>query len=743
LGVILFELLTLKTPQSMQNGERLSDFIERIINGKGKRKLGNEWTDAPQALCEISKKSLQRQAGKRYRSCSEFMDDIRTLLEELSASYSELERQRLEQDRQGAWIPVGSWDYTGDEKRMKPFTEMVTAYEGEAVGQLLHHDRGGMLFGGCGLQIYPCAVNVGDDIRVNMEFSVLHGSELWIFLRGIPPISCYAFRIGSHDGRWLTVSRVQSVDKIFQPEMLTMRALSDAEATALFSRKKKRRKRRLDIEIVGSTLRIAVDGEDPLIVQDPCPLIGPMHQQLALGTLGTQIVVHNFSVEQRRSPLMVPSFEVANELLRQNLYPQAITYYQKFLEEQLEVDQRTEAHFMLCLAFQQAGHVEQSEQELHNFLLGNIDHRLSRDAIFELARLRTGNDYKRIESGIRVVLSYQEADDRVRSRFCLWASDLLHDTVFLNGIDDSVIEALRLMKHLIRGFSDELVLLDTISGIIIKAITAFGSRLIDLQAYEQFEEFKDLVKECRDQNFDLYPEFPHAPKDYLEASREVTAAKSGKENTTQIIKICKPFTSPRDIICLSALGCADSLIEYIEDSHRTRPVMILCLAALYARIGDADKSKSLLEECFRLMDVIENERTNVEMTTVMRLGMYGLDFLPWQVVWPPISQMIHEPEIQVLTAWLAECLGHHEEALEAYSFLRDSDAVGFRNVIEQAMTRLGLMAEAKKESDEEEAQQKKDAEKAKQKRRESGENDSGSSTASRKSSRRLKSEKDT
>ena len=695
LGVILFELLTLETPQCMESGEKLQHFIGRIVSGKHKRRLEDLWPDAPKALCRICKKALSRSASRRYRSCDDFMADLNKLLEELSASYSELERQRLEAERQGAWIPVGNWDYTDETKTMRPFTEMVTSFEGEAVGQMLNPERGGLLLGGCGLQIYPCAVNVGDDIRVSMEFSFLHGQELWIFLRGMPPVSCYAFRIGSYNGQWLTISRIQSVDKIFQPEMLTMRALTEEEVTLTHRRTKSGMNQRIVVEVVESSLKITLNDTDPLEVQDPCPLMGPMHQQLAIGTVGSQIVMGHFSVEQRRSPLMLPSYTIANELLRQKLYPQAITFYQRFLEEQEHDKGRVEAHFMLCLAFLEAGHIEQSEGELHNFLLENIDNKLSRDAIFELARLRTSNDYKSIERGVRVVLSYQEADDRVRSRFCLWACQLLHDTIFLSGIDESVTEALRLLKHLIRGFSDEMVLLATISEILVKAIEGHGARLIDFQANDQLIEFKDSVSLCADQGYDLRPVYFRSPNEYVDIARALTAVDVGDLNAeaTQL----RDDLNPRDIMCLNALGASERILQLLETSEDARPVIRLCMAALYARTGDTERSASLLDECFKLMDVIENQRTNIELTTVMRLGMYGLQFLPWDVVWPPISQMVHEPELQVLTAWLAECLGNNDEAAEAYFHLRQTEALGFRNVVEQGLARLGMRADAEED----------------------------------------------
>ena len=83
---------------------------------------------------------------------------------------------------------------------------------------------------------------------------------------------------------------------------------------------------------------------------------------------------------------MVPTYHVANELLRQNLYPAAIEYYRRFLDEHAGEGGAVEANFMLCLAFLQAGHAQQADRELRAFLSENLDNPLAQDAIFELAR---------------------------------------------------------------------------------------------------------------------------------------------------------------------------------------------------------------------------------------------------------------------------------------------------------------------------------------------------------------------
>ncbi|MFW5846238.1 MAG: protein kinase domain-containing protein, partial [Planctomycetota bacterium] len=204
LGVILVELLTLHPPMEQRAGELLLQFIERVRTNDGWRSLKDLWPESPRSLQAIADRALAYDPGDRYQDSEELRSELSAVLDQLSASFSELERQRLEREREGAWLPVGRWNYL-HQNDTEPFSEAVTAYEGEPVGQVLHPEMGGLLIGGCGMQIYPLSLNVTDDVRLTMEFSITGGSEFWIFMRGLPPTSAYAFRIGAWNGRWLSV----------------------------------------------------------------------------------------------------------------------------------------------------------------------------------------------------------------------------------------------------------------------------------------------------------------------------------------------------------------------------------------------------------------------------------------------------------------------------------------------------------------------------------------------------------
>ena len=163
LGVILVEMLSLHTPTEREKNEPLVQFIDRVRKGQ-RNKLSELWPDAPPALERITEWALALEAKDRYPDCSNFRDDLQSLLDELSASYSELERQRLEKEREGAWLQHGVWDYAS-RPSLEPFTEAVVAYEGEAIGQVMHPEMGGLLLGGTGLQVYPVGLPAALEVQ--------------------------------------------------------------------------------------------------------------------------------------------------------------------------------------------------------------------------------------------------------------------------------------------------------------------------------------------------------------------------------------------------------------------------------------------------------------------------------------------------------------------------------------------------------------------------------------------------
>jgi serine/threonine protein kinase len=231
MGVILFELLTLHTPVEMGPDENVLQFIKRVQVGD-RHKLSDFWPDAPQAVHVIIEWALALDAQDRYPDCEIFAGELRTLLSQLSASFSEIERQRLAKEREGAWLPAGSWDFAASND-LGPFSSTSTAILGDVVGQVMHPEMGGLLVGGNGLQIYPFHAPPAEDLRIKMSVEVVRGTEFWLFLRGMPPGQAYQFRIGSYDGKWMAIARGQGSDaEVVWPEWLTMRPLRAHDTTS-------------------------------------------------------------------------------------------------------------------------------------------------------------------------------------------------------------------------------------------------------------------------------------------------------------------------------------------------------------------------------------------------------------------------------------------------------------------------------------------------------------------------------
>ena len=93
LGVILFELLSLHTPIERRPKESLVHFIDRVVEGETQDLL-ELWSEAPEPLVEICERCLANDAKDRYNDCEELRQELTQVLADLSASYSELERQR-------------------------------------------------------------------------------------------------------------------------------------------------------------------------------------------------------------------------------------------------------------------------------------------------------------------------------------------------------------------------------------------------------------------------------------------------------------------------------------------------------------------------------------------------------------------------------------------------------------------------------------------------------------------------
>ncbi|TVR13677.1 MAG: hypothetical protein EA401_06145 [Planctomycetota bacterium] len=681
LGVILFELLTLHIPVERKAHEAIVKYIQRVEEGD-RRTLADVWPEAPQQLRTISEWALARDPQDRYASCEIFREELRILLVQFSENFAERERQRLASERKAAWLPVGSWNYQ-TQTQLDPFTEPVVAFDGEPIGQVAHPEMEGVLLGGVGLQVYPLGREVGDDAHLRASFSLTRGKECMVFVRGVPPHACYSISLGAFGGRWLTVSRLEGQSSHQRPILLSMIPLR-AQALAF-----PEQRHHLDVQVVGSSISVTFDGTTRLEVRDPCPLAGPMHRQMALASRESQMVIHHLTMDQRRSPLMIPSFMVANELLRQKLIPQAIDAYRRFLSEHEGTDDAIEAHFMLCLAFRQAGHLRQSERELEQFLSRSIEHALAQDAIFELARVKV-EEGRSVERAVRTVLSYQEAGDRARSRFCLWMIDKISARITKSGLTAESEKEIGLLQHLISMFADNELLMDTLALALTEPICAHGRMLMDKGEYDALEAQLDAIQRCRLRGFDIQADGLH-PLQWYEplVQRIAELPRNHPEYIARIDRLLGNARTLRDVLYVLTCGGRDPIWRWLESLEDPSPPLRLLRGALARHLGHEDAAQRDFMTCFQMMDVLETERTSTATTVAARLAFYALEYLPWQVVWEPIQRLVGGEKYRALAAMVAECLARPVEGADAYQSLTKVGG-GYVEYAQAGLDRLGL-----------------------------------------------------
>ncbi len=693
LGSILVEMLSLHTPVEAVSGDSLVSLLSRVRDGKRKR-LVDHWPDAPKALSVISEWALAFQAQDRYPSCEIFAQELRTLLSQLSASFSELERQRLAKEREAAWLPVGMWDF-GASRDQGPFMPSL-AFNAEQVGQVHHPELGGLLLGGYGVQCYPLSLRPGEDVRITLQLDLLRGGELWICLRGAPPRPCYQIRIGAHGGRWLTVCRADGTD-LQTPVLLTMRPLRSGIATT--HQLQDRLSLRLTVEAVGARLTLTLDNHEPLEVHDVSPLAvdaDPSKTQLALATSGSQALIRTLMVQRRRSPLMVPILTVGNELLRQGLHDQAIAFYRSFLENHGEAADSIEGRFMLCMALVTCARNSEAESEIREFLSDHLDHRLAQDAIFQLACLRLRNPQGGIRKAVQEILSYQESGDVVRTRFCLWMIPHLMNGVLQGGLTDDLEFDLRLIKSMLKGSNEEATIISTLSQVISSSLRLHLNRIVDSDDANSIADQRDRIIRVTQLGFKLsfreqrllpdYEELAHHLIKIDDPSETVLCLGRGEDNPSALCDYV------RGTLTLMHLGCGVQLLNALVDTpgDDLTPVEHLLRTCLNRAFGEIDEADADLEWCFRLTDILETERTSLVILFCARLGCFGLGYLPWELVEDGlrtiIGNVVAMPLIAV-SAYLAESLGHPLIAERMYRILLEP-GTGFRLVGSQGLERI-------------------------------------------------------
>ncbi len=692
LGVILYEILTLRTPCELDAGEPLAALVERVRLGR-RVSLLERWPEAPRGLYDILEWALATESSDRYSDCEMFAAELRTLLTQLAESYAEHERLRLAREREGAWTPAGEWDFAA-KPGLGPFSEPGIARRAEPVGQVMHPELGGLLVGGWGLQIYPLAVPVGDDVRLEIEFEVAHGAEVWLMVRGVPPQPAYQFRIGAYGGRWLMVARANSGNDrdVVEPEVLTLRPLRHRGSGPDTTAKRSLGRCRVAIEAVGSTLTVTLDGGEPLTVQDPCPLAGPLHRQMAFATWEAHAIIRRVAVHRRRSPLMQPAYAIGNGLLDQNLFAHAITAYRRFLDEHAGTPEAVEARFMLCLALLRSGQLKLAERELRGLLSDSLDHPLAQDAIFELARLVMAQA-RSLDKAVRVVLSYQESGDFVRSRFALTLIGGLGQRLHDNGLDDALLADLDRVKLLIKGSPDLEPMRATISQVLSLRAREHLFALLDREAHDQVLAFRSGLARIAASGFALRGVEQLTRFEYLDvARRTLTANDPQRTRAAMRREPGDPYavsTWLRDCLTLIAIGGGPQVgAALVGDSD---PLALVVRAGLRARAGDAAGASTELMRCFEFTDRLETDRSDHVMLQATRLGCYGLGFIPWALVWETLGADAREPHLTpfaALAAWLADCLGNRDDARQAWEFLL-TEGSGFAALARQGLDGAG------------------------------------------------------
>nr|MBA2479622.1 hypothetical protein [Planctomycetota bacterium] len=694
LGVILCELLTLHTPCEVRGNEPLSDLLQRVRDGV-RKSISDYWEEVPQALRVISEWSLAHDPQDRYPDCEVFAQELRTLLSQLSASYSELERQRLAKEREASWLPVGLWDF-GASSDPGPFTLTSSAMRAEQVGQVHHPELGGMLLGGYGLQIYPLATRGGEDVRVTLNIDLVKGSEFWILVRGVPPDQAYQFRFGAYQGKWMTICRGEGEEGTLSPGFLTMRPLRDRNITTTSLQRNEQLKKRLVIEAVGSRLLFTIDDQEPLVVRDVHPLGAPLGPHLAVATNNAQVLVRQLMVERRRSPLMVASFAIGNELLRQGLHQQAIDFYRSFLEEHREAAEAVEADFMLCMALVQSGQVTEAEREIRQFLSSHIEHPLAQDAMFELACLHLQNPAGGIRRAVQEILSYQESGDFVRTRFCLWLMPFLSQVVRERGLSQDLEHDLKMLRGLIKGSPDEAPLLSTLSATLTTHIRLYLNRLVDADDADGLADARAAMDRCKTLGFKFTIGEQRLLADFVVLARHLEMVNDpaetvlcigrGEDNPTTL------FDFVRDFLVLVNLGCSEQLLAALSGDELT-PVEHLLRAGLHLRVGETEKANIDLQWCFRLTDVLETERTSLVILLAARLGCFCLGYLPWELVEDGLKPIGEDPQgktLAAIAAWLAQCMGHQDIAARMYRSLMPP-GTGLVLIAKQGLAGLGQL----------------------------------------------------
>ena len=683
LGCILYELLSLHTPVEAVAGEALAQMLARIQAGSV-TPLAAHWPEAPRGLCAVLDWALARDPHQRYPDCGVFAHELRTLLTQLTASWAEAERLRLEEERAAAWIPIGRWDFLASDD-VGPFTHDPVASGGEPVGHVHHPELGGMLLGGCGLQIYPLGVTASEDLRLDLDLRLLKGVEFWVMLRGAWPGPHYQVRVGAYLGRWVVIARAQQVHE--RHEVLGLAPLRAARDV----------RHRLRLEIVGGTLSIAVDDVVVVTAHDVVPLTVPgQGPGLALATWESQLAVSSLGIERRRSARLVPAWTVGADLLRLGHPGEAVLELRRCLGEH-SGDGLGEPRYLLAQALRLSGDIDAAMAELER-LVADTEEPIGHDAIFELARLRL--DRSGLRKALATILGSQERGDLVRSRFAIWLITHVQERFLstADAITPETMASLQAIRFFIRGSPDEEYLLRTIVMPFNGYLYQQGLLAIDSEDQDYMERLRTRQREIAALGFPVDVPIMRTDLEYADLAARIAAgdpaavAEIGRDRPEDA---ATGAAFVRDCLRLIALGGAEP-IEAMLAGEAITPMERLLRVGLRLRRGDRAGADADIAVCFGMTDLLETNRTDSVLQFAARLGCWCLDYLPWSLVADGIASQLswnRRRAMLAMAGWIAE---NRDDTALAEALYRQltGNGVGFRAVARQGLARLGIDPDA-------------------------------------------------
>ena len=506
------------------------------------------------------------------------------------------------------------------------------------------------------------------------------GNECGFVLRGVHPYASYVCTIGAYGGRWITISRVDIDEHLGNAALLGMSRLRSGDNVHFdFSEEIT-----CECSVVGSEITLSV-GDNALTVHDPCPLVGTGEFRVGLMTSESQLVLRKLDLSQRHAPLVVPVFALGNELMRHHLFYPAVERYQQVMEEHGDSEEAVQAHFMLGLALREAGDIDESIECFSEFLSQNIDHGFGQDAIFYLAKSQVEREDGSIERAVRCVLGYQETGDQVRSRFRS-GRVIISARVAQHGLDAQIIMSFRALRHLIEGFADHQVIMQTLALVVERPLLLAWCRLRDMGAEEELQQQQDLLTLLRELGYPINRPKVYTASYYIDIARQLRSMTDMSQHFRSVQRLLRDAHSTGDFLQLVALGCSDILLHYLRLEEDPPPYLRLFRAALAKRSDFDDEARADCQFCFRLMDQVETERTDAQLAIVAQLAFYVMDLLPWDGVWESLGQ---RHDLIALAGWVAEIAGRVDDARQCYNRLHVI-GTGYCAVAEQGIARLKM-----------------------------------------------------